>query len=259
MTSDLTANGNTRRRPTRVRNPPKEPWVPMTRQMRAEPYYLVYSVLGSERSLTKLHEIATAGGLKISKRTLETYSADFDWPARAAQFDAERAYGLGAERDVLARSIADDAMQARLAQNLIKLANVNAERTLAMLSKVGNEELTNLEGPALARVAEVGVRIARAVGVSVMDKRDVMLAVVSLIHGPITQLYTQSFEAAMAYLQSVLGDAFTDEMRENAWREAATLYGPGVDRFIDAAFQSAGIGDVVLGELADDANEGGME
>ena len=51
-------------------------------QQRAEAFFDIYMMLGSERSLTKLQTILADGGLEISLNTLKTYSSDHNWQLR---------------------------------------------------------------------------------------------------------------------------------------------------------------------------------
>ena len=71
---------------------------------RAEMMFLAYSLMGANRSLKGLSEIAVKMGAPVSRNTLERYSARFGWQDRVDAFDKE---AQAETQHALIRTVAD--------------------------------------------------------------------------------------------------------------------------------------------------------
>lgn len=67
----------------------------LSRQVRkkekAAALFVAYQQMGTERSLSKLYELCFAIGVKVSEKTLQKYSVDFEWQRRLLEFQSKEA------------------------------------------------------------------------------------------------------------------------------------------------------------------------
>ena len=83
---------------------------------KADALFLIYQLMGADRSLKKLAELCGTVGVKISEQTIERYSTKYDWQIRL--LEAERKLAEKRERD--AGKLVDDMnrQDATLAQGM---------------------------------------------------------------------------------------------------------------------------------------------
>lgn len=227
-----------------AKKPSKPRTMRMTRADRAEPYFAIYCALGMERSLKSVAEVCQRAGMKIGLRTLETYSRDYDWPARAVEWDAKRQRGDSIPEAALALAIANDVLHAELGKTLVNLSLAHARAQLKEIEEA--DAKSEWSGQEVARVGDVGVRVSRLAAGQATEKRDVMISLASLVTSDLAILWQKSIEAALSFITS--RSPVDESVIEGAFEQAASIYGPGADRLLQSQFRAAGINDVIVGE-----------
>ena len=56
-------------------------------KQQADKFFDIYMLMGADRSITKLHNLLTEGGVSISLTTLKNYSSFYDWQGRLVAAD----------------------------------------------------------------------------------------------------------------------------------------------------------------------------
>ena len=72
---------------------------------KAEAYFLIYAMMGDERTLKKVGDIVRSIGIKISDKTLERWSARYDWQAQLLHYQAEARARMQADSVQTTRAI----------------------------------------------------------------------------------------------------------------------------------------------------------
>ena len=140
----------------------KRVWRQQRQKEKAEYLFLIYRFMGAERSLTKLLELCGMVGVKISLKTLELYSAKFDWQRRLLELNAEE---IQRKEKALATQVEQmNQKHADFAQALLGLAahGVRFQQKTAKESDIGKTlPLSIPEIVSLYRTAQTGERLAR--------------------------------------------------------------------------------------------------
>lgn len=234
MTSDAP-----RRRPPRARTKRGDQ---ITRETRAEMYYAMYAVMGVDRSLRALVEVARRAGVPVSKGSLERYSQDFHWVERAAEFDRERTQII--REDAIQQAIHNDVQHAQLGRLLQRLAIQDVQRRDAQAPA----DRVPLTGTEVARLADIGVRIERLASGQATEITEIYTAGWQVIIVQLGEVFTEALENLLRAVEEHYGsDA---GLRERFRMAAISVFAPGADRILDQHFRALGIGNVQVGAPA---------
>lgn len=174
------------------------------RAERADHFFAIYASLGGERTIAKVHQIATGLGIDVGLKTLERYSRDFGWLDRLAAFDAQRQQARMDAR--LEHAIANDVSHAELGRALQDLARVGVkERTaLSIPETEGASPIgTGLSGTEISRLADVGVRIERLASGQATERREIVIGMWNAIIVDVHATIVAAVEGAEQQLRDI--------------------------------------------------------
>lgn len=212
---------------------------------RADALLTVYLGLGTQRTIKAAWDVAGSMGYTLSLKTVERYSRQFDWQARAAAFDAERraveatgimrtaqqADAAHASLGRLMQTVSQQALETRLAKPRAKPGDADA------VDDDADPPVTPapLTGTEIARLADVGMRNERlALGLAT-DRREVIMELTNALTFEITTVFQQ----VLMYVP------------EDKRPDAAAVYADGLDRVMQQRRLAAGVTDY---ETADDVD-----
>ena len=179
---------------------------------RADLLFLVYALLGKDRSLRLVSERAEMVGVKVSNSTVENYSAKYHWGDRLAEVDAQ---AVTETQHALIRTVAEmnegqavagHAFQAWAMENAAALRAAGATldvKDIVAVYRAGVDSERNALGEPTSRtehtivsinamVAEIGTVFLRANDLTDADDR--------------AREYAQGADAALKLLGSELSD-----------------------------------------------------
>ncbi len=213
----------------------------ITTTVAAADFYLpIYLGLGMNRSIRRVHEVATAAGVRISIGSLTRYSKVGNWVERARVFDEDMA------QKAIAGVQIDQIMENRARQ--VQLGRLLQEVSIAEIQKRRNvRDLAPDSLSSIARIAEAGFRIERVASGEASDIRTVMVDIYGVLIEQVTHVWMSGMERARAvYEQRGVTDEATHAL---AWNTAAEQFAPALDTLVRDHFTRLGILDVVIGEV----------
>jgi len=130
---------------------------------KADMLFMVYKMMGPERSLFKLAEFCTAVGLKVSEKTLKLYSAKFEWQRRLLELNAKEVEQK--EKSLVTQIEQMNAQHAQFARGLLALAAAGLthhQQRMTVTPQGGRSLALDIdEVIALFKAAQSGERLAR--------------------------------------------------------------------------------------------------
>ncbi|MCK9495478.1 MAG: hypothetical protein M0R75_08280 [Dehalococcoidia bacterium] len=126
--------------------------------------FLLYSELGPDRSLERLHALIVSAGVRVSLGTLKRYSSEFDWTRRVLEVEAESA-ARRHERAVETLA-AQGERHAQLGRVFQTLAARAADARLRDPEGLGRASIA-----AIARAGQAGAEMERRAGTEQRDRQ----------------------------------------------------------------------------------------
>lgn len=215
---------------------------PHGREARANLLLAAYLGLGVGRTLDRAREIVAAAGVRMARTTANSYSSDFHFVERAAEFDKSRTQAVQAV--VLDQAIASDIQHAQLGRSLQQLAVTAIAWRLQQAA--GGRDPQVPPGD-IARLADIGVKIERLASGQATEIRHVMVEFYGVLIRDLGNLWTDSVNALLDRLQLAGAE------REEAFITAAAVFGPGADRALAQHLHAVGFQEIEI--LASGRNE----
>lgn len=179
-----------------------------TAATRADLLLAVRMELGSERSLSFVHDHLATLGVKISLSTLKRYSSKFDWPRRIAEFEAQAARRR--EGGHLQAALAIHDRQSQLARALQGAGGAALQQLIADAGRIREMKPSDI-----TRLLELGMRAEREASIGSADRRRLALAMANLMTEEVVALFerinsiTDEGSRARAFASGL--DAIVDE------------------------------------------------
>lgn len=129
---------------------------------KAEYLFAMYRLLGTERSLTKLHEYCTVLGIRISENSLKLYSTKYEWQKRVLEENARDKQAI--EKATSAQVEQMNARHAQYAQGLLALATAGLNRWQQAMRDTERGKVLDItvqDMISLYKAAQSGERLAR--------------------------------------------------------------------------------------------------